>query len=400
MPVARQVVNEDLPVERPLTNRLFAKASREKIPLSGTFELSPVCNFSCRMCYVRKTAAEVSRSPRPIMTLQQWLDIARQARDAGMLYLLLTGGEPFLWPDFWPLYEALADMGFLISINTNGSLIDDAAVERLSRRPPTRINITLYGAGDETYHRLCGVKGVFARVDRAITALQAAGIQVKLNGSLTPDNVSDLEACAAYAEKRGLIYETNTYMFPPVRRDDTMVGRNERFTPAQAAWYNAESNRLRFGQAHYEAYMESVVRGSVPPPGLDESCVDPRDGTVRCRAGKASFWITWDGYMTPCGMMTHPQVDLRSRSFSEAWQELVGETSSLSISRVCVECPNHGLCHSCAAMAMTETGRSDGIPVYLCQMVEALRCVAQNALAESELAAEGQKTPLNLQTDI
>ena len=57
------------------------------------------------------------------MTLERWLEVAEQARASGLLYLLLTGGEPFLWPDFWPLYERLTEMGFVLSINTNGSLI-------------------------------------------------------------------------------------------------------------------------------------------------------------------------------------------------------------------------------------------------------------------------------------
>ena len=122
--------------EAPLTSFLFSKASGMLVPLSGTFELSPVCNFSCRMCYVRKTAAEVKASARPQMTMAQWLRIAQEVREQGMLYLLLTGGEPFLWPDFWPLYEQLCRMGFLISINTNGSLIDEAAIERLKKNPP------------------------------------------------------------------------------------------------------------------------------------------------------------------------------------------------------------------------------------------------------------------------
>ena len=122
-------MRENRPVSQmPLTEYLYNKAGRARLPISGTFELSPVCNFSCRMCYVRKTPKEVSESPRPILTLEQWLAIAREARDAGVLYLLLTGGEPLLWPDFWTLYEELIRMGFLVSINTNGSLMDDLSL--------------------------------------------------------------------------------------------------------------------------------------------------------------------------------------------------------------------------------------------------------------------------------
>ena len=90
-----------------ITDFLFNKASGRKIPLNGTFELSPECNFACRMCYVRKTRREILTHDRPMVTLEQWLEIARQARAQGLLYLLLTGGEPFLWPDFWKLYDAL-----------------------------------------------------------------------------------------------------------------------------------------------------------------------------------------------------------------------------------------------------------------------------------------------------
>ena len=165
-------------VEPKITDLLFSKAARKKVPLSGTFELSPLCNFSCRMCYVRKTAEEVRNQGRPMVSAEKWLEIAEAAGGDGMLYLLLTGGEPFLYPDFWKLYEALNRMGFVISINTNGSMIDEAVVERLRERPPMKINLTLYGAKDSTYESLCGVKGVFSRVDRAITMLREAGLTV------------------------------------------------------------------------------------------------------------------------------------------------------------------------------------------------------------------------------
>lgn len=367
--------------EAPLTKFLFNKASGQLLPLSGTFELSPVCNFSCRMCYVRKTAREVAEHPRPMLTLERWLELARQAREQGMLYLLLTGGEPFLWPNFWPLYERLTDMGFLISINTNGSLIDDAAIARLRERPPTRVNITLYGASDATYESLCRVKGVFSRVDRAITGLRDAGIIVKLNGSLTPQNAPDLERMIRYAEQRDLIYEANTYMFPPLRRDPDMVGRNERFTPEEAAYYNLRRYRLQYGDELYRTFLEGVASGITPPPGLDEQCIDPLDGRIRCRAGKAAFWITWDGYMMPCGMMPEPKVDLTGREFAAAWRELTEQSAALTLSGVCAGCPNQSMCHSCAAMAMAETGSASGIPRYLCEMSQAMKTLAKRELA-------------------
>ena len=367
-------------IEPQITSYLFSKASRLSIPLSGTFELSPVCNFSCRMCYVRKTQQEVNSSERKILTKEDWISIARQAKERGMLYLLLTGGEPLLWPDFWELYEELVQMGFLVSINTNGSLIDEIAVRRFQKYPPNRINITLYGASDETYYRLCQVKSVFKKVDCAITMLHAAHIQVKLNGSLTPQNIGDLEEVIRYAEGKKLIYEPVTYMFPPIRRNEDMVGMNERFTPKEAAYYNGQAYRLLYGEEKYQKRLQGIIQGTVSPPGLDESCIDPIDGTVRCRAGRASFWITWDGWITPCGMMNEPKVDLMGTSFDDGWKQIVQLSSEMRLSGICAKCKNQQLCHSCAAMAMAETGRATGVPAYLCEMVREMKLLAKDEI--------------------
>ena len=75
-----------------LSDYLYRKASQQKVPLMGTFELSPVCNFACKMCYVRKTMQQISREGKSLIPWEKWLDLAKQCREAGTLYLLLTGG--------------------------------------------------------------------------------------------------------------------------------------------------------------------------------------------------------------------------------------------------------------------------------------------------------------------
>lgn len=370
--------------ETNLTSILFSKASGRRIPLSGTFELSPICNFSCNMCYVRKTLQEVEGHNRPMMKKEQWLKLAKEARDQGMLYLLLTGGEPFLWTDFWDLYEELTKMGFVISINTNGSLIDKATIERLKENVPSRINITLYGASDQTYKALCHRENMFTRVDQVIRDLMEARIPVKLNCSLTPQNAHDLEKILQYAEMKDLILSVNTYMFPPVRRDEKSVGCNDRFTPEEEVEFHLKRYRLQAGEDQYEQFMRNVLKGSISPPGLDEGCIDPMDGKIRCRAGKASFWVTWDGWMTPCGMMPEPHIDIFKQSFSEAWNDLVDICEKVRLSRVCMECPNQELCHACAAMALAETGTTKGVPKYLCQTVKSMRKRAEEYIYKNK----------------
>lgn len=368
---------------RSLSDYLDGKALRKKVPLSGTFELSPVCNFSCKMCYVRKTHQEVLNSPRKILGLNDWLAIARDAREAGMLYLLLTGGEPFLWPDFWTLYEQLVDMGFLVSINTNGSLIDEAAIARFKKRPPHKINITLYGANNGTYKQLCGADGVFSRVDGAIKALIANRITVKINCSLTPENAADLDWIIHYAKERGAKLQVATYMFPPIRRDPERYGENERFTPEDSSRYLLRYWEQRSGKEAFHSYLQSIVNGYVEPPGLDEGCVDPTDGKIRCHAGRSAFWITWDGWMTPCGLMPEPKVDLKGRRFSDAWAELTDLAAAIRLSGLCEKCPSRDICHPCAAIAYAETGQFSGVPTYRCHAVQHMCKIALDSLNQS-----------------
>ncbi|MEI3218833.1 MAG: radical SAM protein [Lachnoclostridium sp.] len=153
---------------------LYQKASRNRIPLNGCFELSPICNFHCRMCYVRKTHEQIRKEGKRIREWKEWIDLAKQCKEEGMLYLLLTGGEPFLYPHFRELYEELHHMGFIISINSNGTMIDEKTVEWLKTMAPGRINITLYGASADTYERICGNADGYYR-DKSNSAVERGG---------------------------------------------------------------------------------------------------------------------------------------------------------------------------------------------------------------------------------
>ena len=134
----------------------------------------------------------------------------------------------------------------------------------------------------------------------------------------------------------------------------------------------------------YEKYLKNVLAGYVEPLGLEEGCIDPADGKVRCRAGKASFWITWDGFMTPCGMMPEPKVDLREHGFQSSWDMITKETAQLQTSGVCKECSNRDICHPCAAISYAETGSMAGIPIYMCEVMRHTKQIAEKYFSDKE----------------
>ena len=360
------------PVEASLTNYLYTKASRNGMPLSGTFELTPCCNMACKMCYVRKTKEEQEKIA-PLRTAKEWLELGKTAREQGMLYLLLTGGEPFLRPDFQEILSGLHRMGLLISINSNGTLIDEETVEWLKETPPVRINITLYGASDETYARLCGNPKGFTQTARAIRLLKEAGIQVKINCSVTPYNVDDLEGIYAFAREEGLLVQATSYMFPPLRRDTSMVGQNDRFSPQEAAYQSACILALDLGE---DEFLRRVSRNEslAFPQGIEEDCpeIDGEGDGIRCRAGKCSFWITWDGRMLPCGMFPEGNAqNVFQIGFEKAWKQVHEEALAIRLPAKCSGCTLRDQCKACAAMVMTESGNFHTVPEYRCKMAKA-----------------------------
>ena len=357
-----------LPVAPAATEYLYQKAAAMGVPLSGTFELTPVCNMDCKMCYVRLSRRE-QEAISPLADATRWLALGQKARDAGMLYLLLTGGEPFLHPQFRQIMEGLHKMGLIITINSNGTMIDEETVSWLKTCPPVRINISLYGTSDETYARLCGNPQGFTQTTKAIRLLRQAGISVKLNCSLTPHNTADLPAIADFANQNSLILQVATYMFPPVRKDSSMTGQNLRFSPEDAAYYMAYADLLTLGKDRFLAQ-----EASCPIPGdADENCGHLGDG-IRCRAGRCSFWVTWQGNVLPCGMFpTHNSPNAFEISFQDVWEQVKKYTEAIRLPSQCADCSAKNTCHACAAMVITESGCFHKVPQYRCDMIHAYK---------------------------
>lgn len=370
----------EIPVEPPITEYLHQKASALRIPLSGSFELTPVCNMACKMCYVRMTKQQ-QEAIHPLRTAEEWLALGREAKEHGMLYLLLTGGEPFMRPDFREILSGLHKMGFLITLNSNATLIDEAKLEWLKETPPMRVNVTLYGASDATYERLCGNPRGFSQVTKAISLLREAGIMVKINCSLTPYNACDLEDMIAFCRKENLIIQPTSYMFPPLRRDSSMIGRNDRFTPEEAAYYAAKAEALMNGEEAFLKRAEENRFDGLPTDSGDD-CLETEGETIRCRAGKCSFWVTWDGRLLPCGMLPGEGVEsVFDIGFEAAWKQATETSAAIRLPARCRSCPLRDQCRSCAAMVYTESGNFSTVPDYRCKMAyaypKACRTVAE-----------------------
>lgn len=353
-----------------IQDRIMEKASYARIPIMCSFELLPVCNLQCKMCYVRKSMDHV-RANGGLKNADWWLALAKAGAEQGLLYPLLTGGEPFLHPEFDRILSGMLDMGLQVSINTNGTLIDRSWAAFLRDHRPTRINLTLYGACRETYGRLCGHADAYDRVVEAVELLKGSGIPLKFNASITPDNVDDLPGMIAFAQKHDCPIQVATYMFPPLRRDSALVGQNARMTPEEAANARAQADLLQNDPVWFVT-QAARFRSFIPLEREPWKLQEPQVSGMRCRAGLCSLWVDWQGNFSNCGMYPSVSSPGNPESFRDDWERVVRETAQVQFTAPCNSCPNRPICHPCIAMIYNECGTVTGHPVYLCRMNEAL----------------------------
>lgn len=355
-------------VQPQIRKYLMAKAAHRKIPLSGTFELTPRCNMNCRMCYIRMSEAEMLERGREY-TAEEWLEMGRIGVKEGMLFLLLTGGEPFLRPDFREIYTGLKKMGLILTINSNATLIDEDTVEWLKQDPPAKINVTLYGRDNETYRKLCGHPKGYDAATKGIDLLLEAGIHVEINVSLTRYNIADLPEIVAFVKERDLKMKVASYMFPPVRSaKEGKTDEEVRFTPEECARARYDFAKLDMSQEAFADMRERFLAGKLDFVSPEDECDRIPDEKMGCMAGRGSFWMTWDGRMTPCGMMNEPVTRPFEEGFLPAWKKITEEIEKIYLPPECGQCAARKLCPVCGALTTAEGyGDSTKRPDYLCQ---------------------------------
>lgn len=113
-----------------------------------TIEVDTRCNLRCTNCFALAALPQLCAMER-----ETAFAIAREGRLAGFRGLHLTGGEPMLWPHFFDLLEYADGLGYqALLFNTNASLLNQRACERLRAIDATKLRLTISLNGDRENH--------------------------------------------------------------------------------------------------------------------------------------------------------------------------------------------------------------------------------------------------------
>ncbi|MDP2996854.1 MAG: radical SAM protein [Bryobacterales bacterium] len=340
-----------LPTEyNALVGALLDKAATVGQPASGVFEITSRCNLACGMCYIRHSASDLA-AMRTELSAMQWNRLAREAAVNGMLFLLLTGGEVFLRPDFLDIYEQVRTLGLNLTLFTNATLVTKEIADRLSVSPPNLLEVTLYGATEATYEAITGVPGSYARCLSGIENLRLAGVPLLLKTTLTRLNIGELEAMRRLAREWNVPFQA-AWLLTPRRDGKDSAVREYRLSPRQCV-------ELEGAQASREP----------APPNRTTS---PSTRSVFfCGAGKNSFVITASGEMNACIDLPRPAARPLECGFARAWDQVGRFVDSVPASAVCSSCELDPVCPRCPALSLIETGDLMAPVPYLCEIATA-----------------------------
>jgi radical SAM protein with 4Fe4S-binding SPASM domain len=290
------------------------------------FELTYECNFKCGHCYI-PASCHKKYSVRQLTT-RQVFSILDQLRDAGCLYLGLTGGEPFARSDCLDIIGYAVRRGLQVIVNTNASLLDKRKIDRLADLALNKIDITIPGMSREVFEQVTGVRGHHAAVFKNIELLHKRKVPLGFKSCLLKANFSETPSIKKFCRSLKALH----------RLDDGLLFRLDG---------SAEPFLYR-----YEA---AKCKGRSPARGNAGCGAEARHRRAffPCQTGTTQAAITPAGELKPCLMITEPAFDILKMGLPAAWKNVrrfiysikpkrPAECRTCDIKPYCTWCPARG----------------------------------------------------------
>lgn len=333
---------------------LQSRVEDQHIPILGSLELTFRCNMRCQHCYI-PLDQRVGRGEAEL-TLAEIQGILDEITDLGCFWLLLTGGEVLLRPDFLDIYSYARNKGLLLTLFTNGTLLTPQIADHLAQWRPFDIEITLYGASQETYERVTGIPGSYARCRRGIDLLLERNLPLALKTMVMTLNHHELEQMKRLAEELGVRFH-----FDPVLQlamDGSTRPACFRLTPQEVV----------------QVEKADPLRAREWPKSIQENLANTVSDRrlFLCGAGKSSFHIDPLGRLSMCISSRYPSYDLKPGSFQEGWEIFLPQVTSRQYSDrySCADCGLRFICIQCPAFSEIEFQDAEARVEYLCQLTK------------------------------
>lgn len=341
---------------------LHAHFGDKRAPIDVTIEISRRCPLNCQHCYNNLPMGDLAARQREL-TKEEYELILTDLAEMGVIWILFTGGEIFARKDFLDIYTFAKKKGFLITLFTNGILINEKIADYLREYPPFSIEITLYGRTKETYEALTQLPGSYDRCIRGIRLLLDRGLPVKLKTVGTKVNKHEVVAMREFAEQElGCEFKFDSLINP--RIDCSRAPLNVRLSPEEVV-----SLDLHWAKVADE-YKRALEREAMAP--------SRNSSTVYiCGGGIKSFAIDPYGHMSICVISQKDRYNIREGSVRQGWDHFllgVRQRARKHLTK-CAQCRIRAACSMCPANGELENGDPESPVEFLCEVAH-LRTLA------------------------
>jgi radical SAM protein with 4Fe4S-binding SPASM domain len=343
---------------------LHQRQAGERMPMQVSIEVTRRCPLECQHCYNNLPMGDQDARSRE-MTTEEHFRMLDELVEMGCFWLLYTGGEIFARKDFLEIYTYAKKKGFLITLFTNGTLINEKIADYLVEWPPFAIEITLYGRTKETYEALTQIPGSYERCLRGIKLLRERGLPLKLKTVATSINKHEIFAMKQFAEEDlGLEFKFDGQINP--RIDCSQSPLAVRLTPEELVALDLHSPK------RVSEYRNLVQHDLERPPQQAQN-----ETVYFCGGGVDGFAINARGEMSICLISQQETFDIRGGGVKQAWKDSLYKVRARKRTRVtkCVACRIQSLCGMCPANGEMESGDQESPVAFLCNAAH-LRAMA------------------------
>jgi len=268
------------------------------IPPILIFSITNECNLKCPGCYNKSF---YDSDGNELSDEKLW-QIADEAKELGVSFFVIAGGEPFLRPVLLDIMKKYPEIIFLVF--TNGTLIDDWKIQRFKEQKNVVPMISLEGNQQETDERRG--QGTFEQLQQTMAKMNKSGIFFGLSLTLVRKNFETITAEEFIS--KGAKMGCKFFLF--LEYSPTQPGTEN--------WVLTENQRsqVRSMMQHYRKKFPSLFI-AVP---WDE---DDVGGCLS--AGRGFVHINARGDLEPCPFAPFSDTNVRDLSLKEALQSKLCE---------------------------------------------------------------------------
>jgi radical SAM protein with 4Fe4S-binding SPASM domain len=336
---------------------LHERVVAQRVPISGSIEVTRRCNLSCVHCY-NNLPLDDQNARRTELTYEQHCRLLDEMAAEGCLWLLYTGGEIFVRKDFLDIYSYAKKAGFLITLFTNATLLTPGIAEYLAVWTPFSLEVSLYGRTAATHDRVTGVAGSFDKTMRGVRFLMEVGLAPIVKTMVLKSNTHEIWDMKRYVEEElGLEFRFDAMINPRV--DTSLTPLDMRLSPEEVLELDLKEPDRKNEWIRFCEHFKG------PDHNSEES-----GELYACGGSHNAFAIDAYGRLSTCVLWQGETYNLREGNFKEGWEEFLLSVSRKKATRKtkCVACDLRSMCGMCPANGVLECGDAEEPVDFLCQV--------------------------------